>query len=72
MSTDWVSDIQLKNKPNEEVQFLLCACDIFSKYSGVILSKNETGIIFTNFPQKVLNESDCKPKKILVDKFKWT
>ena len=57
MGTDLV-DIQLISKFNKGIRILLCAT--FSKYAWVIT--------ITNAFQKTSKESNCKPKKICVDK----
>ena len=48
--------------------FLSCVIDIFSKYAWVIRLKDKKGITITNAFQKILDESNCKPNKIWVDK----
>ena len=60
--------MQLANKFNKGVRFLLCVIDIYSKYASVILVKDKKGITITTVFQKVLNESNRKPKKLWVDK----
>ena len=60
--------MQLINKFNKEIHFFLCVIDIFSKYRWIIPLKGKIGITITNAFQKVLKESNCKPKKIWVDK----
>ena len=58
----------LISKFNEEIRFLLCVIDFFSKYAWVILLKDKRGIIITNDSQKIVDESNGKPSKIWVDK----
>ena len=58
----------LISKFNEEIRFLLCVIDFFSKYAWVILLKDKRGIIITNDFQKIVDESNGKPNKIWVDK----
>ena len=60
--------MQLVNKFNKGVRFLLCVIDIYSKYASVIPVKDKKGITITTVFQKVLNESNRKPKKLWVDK----
>ena len=67
MSAD-LADMQLVNKFNKGVRFLLCVIDIYSKYASVIPVKDKKGITITTVFQKVLNESNRKPKKLRVDK----
>ena len=47
---------------------LLCAIDIFSKYAWVIPLKDKKGTTINNAFPKILDESNRKPNKILVDK----
>ena len=61
--------MQLKSKFNEEIRFLLCVIDIFSKYAWVIIPlKDNKGITVTNDFQNILDESNRKPNTIWVDK----
>ena len=60
--------MQLISKFNKGIQFLLCVTDIFSKYASVIPLKDEKSIAITNTFQKLLNESNCKPNSLWVDK----
>ena len=55
--------MQLISKCNKGFRFLLCAIDIFNKYAWIIPLKYKKGIIITNAFQKILDESNCKPKK---------
>ena len=51
--------------------FRFSSCDvihIYSKYSWVIPLKDKKGITVTNAFPKMLDESNCKPNKILSDK----
>ena len=60
--------MQLISKFNKEICFLLCVLDIFSKYACVIPLKDKKGITITNAFQRILKESNRKPKKICLDK----
>ena len=60
--------MQLINKFNKGIWFLLCAFDIFSKYAWVIPLKHKKGTTVTNAFQKILDETNCKPNKIWVHK----
>ena len=60
--------MQLLSKFNKGICFLLCVIDIFSKYAWIILLKGKKYITITNAFQKILDESGCKPNKILIDK----
>ena len=63
-----LADMQLIRKCNKGFRFLLCVIDIYSKYARVISLKDKKGITITNAFQKTLDESNCKPNKIWVDK----
>ena len=63
-----VADRQLISKFNKGFRFLLCVIDIFSKYAWDIPLKDKKGITITNALQKTLDESNCKPNKIWVDR----
>ena len=60
--------MQLISKFNKGFRFLLCVVDIFSKYAWVVPLKDKKGSSIVNAFQKILKESDRKPKKIWVDK----
>ena len=60
--------MQLTSNFNKKFIFLLCAIDIFSKYSWVVPFKDKKGITITNAFQKILKESNRKPNKIWVVK----
>ena len=63
-----LADIQLLNKYNKGIRFLLCVIDIFSKYAWVVPLKDKKGVnIFKAF-QGILKQSNRKPSKIWVDK----
>ena len=47
---------------------MLCVIVIYSKYAWVIPLKVKKGLTITNAFQKILDESNCKPNKISVDK----
>ena len=62
-----LADTQLIRESNKGFRFLFCIIDHFSKYAWVISLKNKKDItIISNDFQKILNESHCKSKKILV------
>ena len=63
-----LADMQLISKFNKGFRFLLCVIDFFSKYAWVVPLKDKKDVTITNAFQKVLKESDWKPKKIWVDK----
>ena len=60
--------MQLISKFNKGIRFFLYVIDIFSKYRWIIPLKDKIGITITNAFEKVLKESNCKPKRIWVDK----
>ena len=62
------TDLQVIGKFNKGIRFLLCITGIFSKYGGIIPLKEKKGNTSTNAFQKILDESNCKPNKIYVDK----
>ena len=45
--------MQLRNKFNKGLRFLLCVIDIFSKYAWVVLLKDKIGIALPNGFQKI-------------------
>ena len=60
--------MQLISKFNKGFRFLLCVIDIYSKYVWVIPLKEKKGVTITNAFQKILNECNRKPNKLLLDK----
>ena len=40
--------------------------DIFTKYASAVPLRNKKGVAITNMFQKCLEESGCKPNKIIV------
>ena len=58
-----LADMQLINKFNKGIRFLLCVIDIFSKSARVIHLKDKKGTKATNTFQKFLDELNCKPNK---------
>ena len=63
-----LADMQLINKFNKGIRFLLGVIDIFSKHVWAIPLKNKKGITITNALKKNLNGSKRKSNKIWVDK----
>ena len=59
-----LADIQLMNKFNKGICFLLFVNDIYSKSAWVVPLKDKKGIAIINAFQKVLDESNHKPSKI--------
>ena len=60
--------MELIGKFHKGFRFLVCAIDIYNEYAWVIHLKDKKGITITNAFQKNLDESNCKPNKIWVDK----
>ena len=60
--------MQLISKFNKRFLFLLCVLDIYSKYTWVVPLKDKKSITLTNAFQINLNQPNCKPNKIWVDK----
>ena len=52
-----LADMQLINKYNKEIRYLLCAIDLFSKYAFVVFLKDRKGTTTVNAFQKILNSS---------------
>ena len=63
-----LADMQLISKFDKVFRFLLYVIDNFRKYALVIPLKNKKETTITNSFQKILDESNRKPKKIWVDK----
>ena len=62
--------MKLISKFNKEFKFLLCVADIDSKLAWVISLRDKKVITISTSFQKILDESNCKPNKIWVDKGK--
>ena len=60
--------MQLLNKYNKDIRFLLCVIDIFSKYAWVISLKDKKDVSTVKAFQSILKQSNRKPNKIWVDK----
>ena len=60
--------MQLISKFNKVFRSLLCVIDIFSKYAWVVPLKAKNGVSIVNAFRKILDDSNRKPNKILVDK----
>ena len=63
-----LADMQLLNKYNKGIRFLLCVIDIFSKYAWVVPLKDKKGVSIATEFQSTLKQSNRKPNKIWVDK----
>ena len=62
-----LADMELLNKYNKGIRFLLCVIDIFSKYACVVPLKDKKGISIVKTFQSILKQSNKKPNKIWVD-----
>ena len=60
--------MQLLNKYNKGIRFLLCVIDIFSKYAWDVPLKDKNGVSIVKAFQSILKQSNRKPNKIWVDK----
>ena len=60
--------MQLLSKFDKGFRFLLCVIDIFSKYAWVVPLKDKKGVSIVDAFQRILDNSNRKPKKIWVDK----
>ena len=63
-----LADMQSISKFNQEIRFLLCTIDIFSRYVWVVAFKDKKDIKIIKALQNILDEPSRKPNKILVDK----
>ena len=55
-------DMQSLNKKNKGCKYLLCAIDLYSKYAFVIPLKDKKGISIVNGFNKIIKQSNRKPK----------
>ena len=60
-----LADMQLISKYNKGIRCLLCAIDLFSKYTFVVPLKGKKGIV--NTFQNILDNSKRKPSKEWAD-----
>ena len=51
-----LADMQSLSKYNEEIKYLLCAIDLFSKYGWVIPIKDKKGTSIINAFKKIISE----------------
>ena len=63
-----LADMQLISKFNKPFRFLLCVIDIFSKYAWALPFKDKKDVSIVYAFQKILDDSNRKPNKLLVDK----
>ena len=62
-----LADMQSLSKKNEDIKYLLCAVDLYSKYAFVVPLKDKKGISIVNAFNKIIKQSTRKPNKIWVD-----
>ena len=55
------------SKHDKGFQTLVCVIDIFSKYTCTFSMIGNKGIAITNAFQKILDGSDCKPRKTWIN-----
>ena len=56
------------SKFNKEFRFLLYFIDIYSKYAWVVPLKDRKVVTITHAFHKVLDQSNCKPNNMCLDK----
>ena len=61
-----LADMQSLSKYNEGIKYLLCAINLFCKYTWVVSLKDRRGITIVNGFQKIILKGR-KPNKILAD-----
>ena len=61
-----LADMQSLSKYNKGIKYLLCAIDLFSKYTWITPLKDKKGTSIVNTFQKIILEKR-KPNKIWVD-----
>ena len=59
-----LADMQSLSRKNKGIKYLLCAIDFYSKYAFVIPLKDKKGISIVNAFNKIIKQSNRKPKKI--------
>ena len=62
-----LADMQSLSRKNKSIKYLLCAIDLYSKYTFVIPLKDKKGISTVNAFDKIIKQSKRKPNKIWVD-----
>ena len=60
-----LADTKLLSKQN--IKYLLCVIDLFSKYAFVVPLKDKKGFSVTNAFNKIIKQSGRKPSKIWID-----
>ena len=62
-----LADMQSLSRKSKGIKYLLCAIDLFSKYTFVIPLKDKKGISIVNAFNRIIKQSNRKPNKIWVD-----
>ena len=62
-----LADMQSLSKKNKGIKYLLCAIDLFSKYTFVVPLKDKKGISIVNAFNKIIKQYNKKPNKVWVD-----
>ena len=62
-----LADMQSLSRKNKAIKYLLCAIDLYSKYTFVIPVKDKKGSSIVNAFNKIIKQSNRKPNKIWVD-----
>ena len=62
-----LANMQSLSKKNKGIKYLLCAIDLYSKYTFVIPLKDKKGISVTNGFKIIIKQSGTKPNKIWLD-----
>ena len=60
-----LADMKLLSKQNKSIKYLLCAIDLYSKYTFVVPLKDKKGISITNAFKKIIKQSGRKPNKTI-------
>ena len=59
-----LADMQSLSRNNKCIKYLLCAIDLYSKYTFVIPLKDKKGISIVNAFNEIIKQSNKKPNKI--------
>ena len=62
-----LADMLSLSRKNKGIKYLLCATDLYSKYTFVIPLKDKKGNSIVNAFNKIIKQSNRKPNKIWVD-----
>ena len=62
-----LADMQSLSKKNKGIKYLLCAIDLYSKYTFVVSLKDKKGMSIVNAFNKIIKQSEKKTNKIWAD-----